>query len=925
MNQSTHSHRIPPGLNVPTGVANTYATVPISKDAGSQSQANPDLIKRSMESTRHGIPGLGMGFNHSPMSSAQTAPDPSSTLASARHVLPQMHSPRPIAQATDVISLEKEVTEEGEVSEAEMEDLYEPEASDVDKRIPAHSRAQHNTRSAATALNSNAWTGNMAASGDPLVQGMRPEYSSRHTGFDSLDRDESYSPCLSPAELERSSMVDDRGAQITNGDDRTTTAAATPASESRKLAREAILRAWPLNVRFQDFIARGVDHQILKDIFQELGLEIGVDEAGEALSNSMDIDTASRKASPPQGHKPDNKVVENGSAATNSKASESRKDRIARLLAAKGNTSSPKMSQTTSDSNTHPTESQETTPHLPKKMSEKSKLLQEKMAALKATRSEQARKELQAGLPAVVVANTPFKHLPPQSQDDPIKSMTIGDESRNKSVPESIPGLSSGPESIPQVNHKRPLASDFADFPATTSVVPAKRSFGQTRETKPFLINISEDEDDEESVEERPHSHDPSNQATTPAHQPLLPAELIASTEADPSSQGPNQNPGQGPTVARAAPNRANLASVTKKIEEMRRKIAEAEAKKKAIQSRSGSTTPQQAADQASSENPAKLGSSKPPGQHDIKVQQNTVTPSVELQTPAPGHEMGQKLAKNLDIESSPSIDPTRSRSRAASERVPVLEAHRHQQTLKLQLLQSQVAAIEREIERSRQEEEQLKKEMVLEDDEVSDPTDAGHAAEESTILSSAKTPPVSHAKVDTELGEVTRVGIDPAPSRKSPPTLDESAGTAKESTTNVADPFTSQTTDNTVERSSEQDLSTGSTGPGLSGTEETDDSTDDIIMVDADDSASESGEASEDSDMSTESLAANDEESLGSHDETGPHSADQSSTGNDDDSVLAGKKQVPDAQTSKALPALSESSREVHASLLNEHVVSEC
>jgi hypothetical protein len=245
---------------------------------------------------------------------------------------------------------------------------------------------------------------------------------------------------------------------------------------------------------------------------------------------------------------------------------------------------------------------------------------------------------------------------------------------------------------------------------------PFKRPFGQTRRSRPFLIDVSDDEDDTEmdidspeqkvvSLASRPHPT-----LKTSISLRSIPSATDSAAAAQQYSSPLTTPPGGGGDNHA----RDNLDSMTKKIEAMKRRIAEAEARKKARQSQPDSPAlPTLNDDSPNSSFEAAIANKDTvaPALSSIEPREfSRSTPSISGPSSGVLHQLS---------ESSPQSgnERRRSRSRAASERLPVIEARRREQQLKLQLLQAQVANIQREIQRTLEEEEKLKLDVGTESD----------------------------------------------------------------------------------------------------------------------------------------------------------------------------------------------------------------
>lgn len=579
--------------------------------------------------------------------------------------------------------------------------------------------------------------------------------------------------------------------------------------EARKQAQDAILRLWPLNVRFHDYLDEGIDGPLLQGLFADLGLSVGASLNKATMptdstpvkftpgnpehAEATIVEVNSAKAAPAalvnltfdaqcpgilkkSMEKPDSDAV-NSSMDSRASHAESRKDRIARLLAAKSTKQFPALSRDISQTETS---SPAQIPEPIKVQSEKSKLLQQKMEALKKTREAQAQKTASKNdrtRPTVgLTTMQPTVSIASAKEQAPVLQ-------RSANVPSiaAIPGLhvSSTPQSSgPVGQQKRPMASELNDL----SDASYKRPFGQNRQSQPFLIDVSDDDDDVvmdiDSPEPKPASvHRPSSPFRVPSFQnfPTLPNVPFSRQVSSPSI-APTPPGNSGNILAKT-----DLESMNKEIEIMKKKIAEAEARKRAKLSGTGSPSLQQshgrseedtavssgttsklttdrATDRAASLNGSEPHLPSSPGQALTEYVSRTLsksrgrrplarhnthkTPSggvtaipattyavssnrsepVFLETPAPVEPTSQRLPKPSETRHLGQHNGIRSRSRAANERLPIIKANRKEKLLKLQELQAQVMRMEQEIEQSKREEERLRYEALEaeSDDETS-------------------------------------------------------------------------------------------------------------------------------------------------------------------------------------------------------------
>ena len=166
---------------------------------------------------------------------------------------------------------------------------------------------------------------------------------------------------------------------------------------AHKQAKDAILHLWPLNIGFQNYISEGVDETLLKSLFTDLGLSLSVAKKTTA-AGGMQPSITSATAPTSKETNTDADSAKTSSPLVMNK-SEERKDRIARLLAAKGSKQTSATSQTLGAQVPAKTDLPVTTSDKAAlTQSEKSKLLQQKMEALKRAREAlKQRKSIQLG------------------------------------------------------------------------------------------------------------------------------------------------------------------------------------------------------------------------------------------------------------------------------------------------------------------------------------------------------------------------------------------------------------------------------------------------------------------------------------------------------------------------------------------------
>ncbi|KAG6101566.1 hypothetical protein E4U30_001732 [Claviceps sp. LM220 group G6] len=708
------------------------------------------------------IPGLGLGGPNSLAQPWAGSNEYATSWQAQSQKLPLLTSTPPVVQtchaSVKIPGLKgrrDDVSEDGEVGEdGEVEEDYEP--ADVHQRPTTVGQMQKHSSTAASLVP------------DKAYQQLANE------------RDGSYSPHLSPQELSQQTLSGSQNrshtSAITTGDQRSPNQLRKddlcglpnpkPArkllkqdqlghsrlEDARKQAKDAILYLWPLDVRFHHLLAEGIDKALLKSLYQDLGLSADEPSQTQKAIDDTSCVVEAKYSESTSNKKPEIEQSEEFMSAAKDK-SEERKDRIARLLAARGSKQSVSTAavlqsqspmslaadhtkkqmqaqkiapaeaevgmhtQTQTKTQNH-TQAEAQTQNKADKgakssMShlEKSKLIQQKLAALKRAR------EIPQSPNATQNESGNSGHNEPSLEAS--KAMNIS------GLSESIPGLSlsptkTGSESSEATGEPRP-----AHNAAVSQRANHTTAFDQNLKSRPFLIDISDEEEDEgEEMEIDSPAHPQSTQsilATTIRHDASLSDPLPVSESA--MSRGA-QSPTSVPMLSRSASgnNGGDLESMNKMIEEMKRKIAEAEARKKAKTSRQGSPALSQ--------------------RHDSFLEDNWDT--------TPRQRSGEPRHGDLSAGSTPSPTQSgRSRSRVASERLPLLEARRRGRLEKLRDLQAQVARIEMELENDKLEQEQLVEDMMDSDSEKDDALQP--AMEEALAAKAVQTPQISEEMDVTE------------------------------------------------------------------------------------------------------------------------------------------------------------------------------
>lgn len=557
--------------------------------------------------------------------------------------------------------------------------------------------------------------------------------------------------------------------------------------EAKKEAQKAVLRLWPLGVKYQNYMDEGFDEQLIKGLFRDLQLDI------PKTATETPAVTQTKETQPPQARKPDSaKTAQTPGAQSHpappastgaptpaaapsatsdeSKKGEERKDRIARLLAAKAAKAPlPAPPKPPTPTTKHPKQplpekppqepaSAPSPPTQPQNKSwgEKGRLLQQKLAALQMSRAQKSATDAAAtSAPQTGGSGTPL----PQTEAGSPAALPVPTGPRAASLPQPpalaqptptqprlpIAGLALPTAPVnPPGQRKRPVALDFVEY--STGPVPPKRPFGQARQETSLIIDVSDASDDED-MEMDMDLGSPVDEAL-PAHAgstaglrgPAI-RDFPPLTDTFPQRQFSSPAPSITPPNGGPANNKRHeleLGLKEKAIQEMRRKIALAEARRKVKQASGGSVTPTPAA--ATPE----LGE-VPHGE----------APSPQL---TPGAPSSARLLKPSEMSR---LDPQKRaerRGRLMSLEIPNVESSLKQKLSRLQQLQEEQERLRAEIDRSFAEQKRLAEELdQLDESPLADtPQPNGLDAEpESAPSTAARSPPVAEPVDDQPAADV--------------------------------------------------------------------------------------------------------------------------------------------------------------------------
>jgi hypothetical protein len=806
---------------------------------------------------------------------------------------PSNNDPHPMNAATQF----SDEMEEGELSEGQFEDLYEPKRASsegkgkaVERGIPSLPDHSQPTSAADTP------DGGFYATEEEDSESRTRSGPSAGARFDNRnghqesgtvrERSGSYSPYLSPREMQGGSVpkedrrpqADSRpktqaaprvlngnghvtvpglGQHVKNPQDASKTFNGTIANislpsrnptingnsqdaptvgfrsltEAKKEAQKSILKLWPLGVKYQHYIDEGFDDKVLKRLFGDLHLDMSTGkprqpDATQAAQQAVALGSRTSAMATSKSPTTERKSLAQSRSASKAPEadkmdkSEERKDRIARLLAAKAAkgpapapapaptpaqasastsssapvqatapaptpapdaahasvktstqtlapppaeapastsppasslvpTSDPVLAQAAVLANVLTTakSSATSTPTMtkPKTKEEIERLLRQKMEALQRSREVGTRKAdsdktgsspVKSGSASTVAVQPTSATEPLPQQQQPIVPASVSLSFGFSGIPTTsaqqqlnqdsgpIPGLflSSTPQQ-PLNARKRPVASDFVDYPSASG--PRKRPFGQERQDSSLVIDVSDASDDEDmdidmeldSPTETPSSmqlfNAPGRKGPSLAEFPPLrdmPRRQVSSPA--PSAHAP---PGGSMTAKEK-----ELLAKEKAIQEMRRKIAEAEAKAK-LKAKIGSQTPNQVPTTPSESHDSESSANNGLRASSVNGVEKVDGPSAQLISEA----VSAKLPKPSEFQQKDKIRSERRGRIVSLDAASALEEKKK----RLAALREREARIREEQERIREEEAKLEAEFEEEmemrkrlDDEVSQP-----------------------------------------------------------------------------------------------------------------------------------------------------------------------------------------------------------
>ncbi|TVY73282.1 hypothetical protein LSUE1_G007927 [Lachnellula suecica] len=520
-------------------------------------------------------------------------------------------------------------------------------------------------------------------------------------------------------------------------------------AEARKQAQNAILNLWPYEVRFQQYIDEGISEDIVGRLFDEIGMSRNPSKTANGNENKLDT----QPTFTPNTSQEVNTTI----AGSSSKVQLAPLSTLPNGQLPSTNGSTPGTSLTSQTANVPTAGAQLTGP------TEKDKILQSKMDVLRKARAARAEKaaaqksiksptdspsstRISLQQPTVASASVPniasavekpaLPAVEPQIPSLPLSSQPPTPAANNKQQGSMIPGLflasaAASPVSSTSAQpfsqnsqRKRPVAADF-DSPVPA---PFKRPFGQSRTERPVVIDVSdEDSDNEDAPMDLESQADPespvqssrklSDQRSTSLHN-LPPLSDFPSQKhfTPPSNSSAPGTPNISQNVSKSAIGHPEvLRQKESQIEQMKKKIAEAEARKKARQTPSGTRTPRVAELQpvdtkAAAAVNADLASNVEASlkvQHLIEVADTKVASDQQKLAEAQAAE----LEKEAELKRN-EAERKRLRRLEVAAGIPLVEAEVHQSQLRLEQARAEIARMEAEVQKNLKAKQDLAEEM---------------------------------------------------------------------------------------------------------------------------------------------------------------------------------------------------------------------
>jgi hypothetical protein len=528
-------------------------------------------------------------------------------------------------------------------------------------------------------------------------------------------------------------------------------------AEYRKKAQGAILNLLPYDVRYQTYIDEGFKEDIVGALFDDLKMSR---TSLKALNGTHPFSSQSSNEQQNGTGSTNEPLTAGRSDARYNAASLSMSTNVQQPIPKGQSVSQASLSPSTNTASSAPAQVKSTT------MTEKERTLQTKMEALRKSREERALKAAAKTNPTVAPVPAPQVEAPKISEkseepNSPLKSPIIPNAHLQSSVsqptlsqqlpptapqqqklvnlqqqPPMIPGLflasaaaSPAPQPtlqgmpIPSSQRKRLVAADFDDpLPAMNTF---KRPFGYSphNDGRPSLvIDLSDDEDEDVAMDldsqadrdspvhsvrkmSDPRSTSAQNipPASVPTRKPFTPPNSSATTPL--MSQATSKASLGGPDV---------LLRKQSEIEELKKKIAEAEARKRARQTPSGTRTPR-ASESGSEAKETNLPESNLGSKVAASIKMQNLIAIADDKATLEQQQLADaqtaEIEKAAELKRNEAEQKRLRRAKIASD-LPLVEAEVLQNQTKLEQLRAEMAKIEAAVQKNLEDKRRLAEEM---------------------------------------------------------------------------------------------------------------------------------------------------------------------------------------------------------------------
>ncbi|KAK8075040.1 hypothetical protein PG997_009703 [Apiospora hydei] len=735
--QSQQTYPYIPNTSQPPGLS--YGAVPQAPNPAFIS-GNFVATNNSFEQNGSRIPGLGMGGafpstvaapaypavndslwhqgNVNALKGTPVSADPQLQKTNNLHANLQAPAPadashfgvRP-AQTTGTT----DVLEEGELSEGEFEDLYEPRHStNAVSAKPAHasrpsSTALDNQGSAGDADESSIYdTGSSkgeinndsTSASMPAVEEDDEEYSPGEYGEPDAvrvrDRSGSYSPYLSPREVQKEAPTVSKAPPRTERTISTPEPVHSAATRNTSSIQKPVDFGTPSGPMSNLAQSQSTSNTPYKSVAEAKM------KAQQAILGLWPLKEVTLRTLPTQSSDQSTGKTNTASSGTMAdKKAEERKDKIARMLAEKKQKSAAAQDTTKTTSSISPIAAAVVAPkpaESPAQLKAKTKAentlkLQQKLAALRKAQEEAEAKRKQENNATNPTSTNTASRVQSSDRSAPESGATATPQRSSHNSPKAdvqvgspattkVPGLALSSlvqPGVPSRNLKRPVASDFDGYSSSNSMLK------RTRTQERLIIDVSDDDDDDDDEDIEMDIGSPIDGPPGAAIQSIggaTPSRPNSLGTFPPLSTAPAWQHKSSPVQTPPEHNH-KLDHLHRQIEEAKKRIAEAEAKKAA---------------------------KKPNG---------SVTPVI-TGSPAPTSNSSLKLPKLSELAKATQRAKSERRERIASLHLPQIDAALKEKQERLKQLQMEAAQVELEVQARLEERNRLNAEMdALKDNEA--------------------------------------------------------------------------------------------------------------------------------------------------------------------------------------------------------------